>query len=147
MTFDKHYLTTRRILLVALLILSSFVVNTACSDPWKLPKLGLPSKIPFLTKVPEAKEHEKSRVQNVALALRLPSIAVLHLLLAAESTAVTASKFSVDPTSVIATTNMMVHCVWHIANEEKDMELLKFLHRHFVLHSDDLSKGRVHTLL
>ena len=142
----------RRVWRVVLLHLSFWVVHTACvNNPWKLPTLGLPDQIPWFSKISSAaaatKEPPKSRLQQVASVMRLPTVAVLHFLLAAESTARTATNLSLDPTVIITLTNLMVHCAWHMANEEQDMELRRFLQRHFILRSDDLAQGRVHPLL
>lgn len=143
MIMDVNFVT-RRVLIAV--ILGLFVVHThGSSKPWKLPKVKSPSNIPLLRK--NSSKEPKTPRRRSATAIRLPALALCHLVLAAESTAVTANKLSVDLTAVISTTNLIIHYLWHTADEKKDAEMRKFLDRHFVLLSDDLSNGRVHPLL
>lgn len=111
-------------------------------EPWKLPKLSLPARLFPSTPPPPP---EPTALQRVATSARLPATALMQLVLASEATARASQKLNQTPTNILFWANLAVHLVWITARENRDLH--KFLHRHFVLHPNDLTEGRIHALL
>ena len=124
------------------------------ADVSKIPKLNVVAKFSSLSEFGLSKnvpalpiEKEQSTVRSFSKAMRIPVTALSYLVLASESTGMGANCLKVHSTVIIAAVNIAVHTAWTMARIEKDVKLFRFLNRNFVLHSDDLAKGRVHTIL